>query len=81
MKGGPDNDNEPWKPFNTRADFEFAQLTLEASLSWGQVKHFIQLINHLKSGKEGFSLSNHADLSGHWQQAASGYNKVGYYPY
>src|ERR1700679_3084471 len=55
----PPNDPEPWLPFKTRADFEFAALVQEAKMSKGQINSLIRLFNRcIKNEMDPFTLSS-----------------------
>lgn len=59
----PPEDPEPWKPFKTRADFEFAAITQDAGMSKAQVNSLIKLFHRcIESGKNSFTLSSHNEM-------------------
>jgi hypothetical protein len=59
----PPEDPEPWKPFKTRADFEFVAIAQDAGLSKAQVNSLIGLFHRcLESGKDSFTLSSHNEM-------------------
>lgn len=62
---------EPWAPFNTRADFELAELALEAALTGRQVNALIKLIADCVNGKSYVTIQNHAELKNAWQTASN----------
>ena len=66
----PPEDSEPWRPFRSRADFEFAKLALEAALTQGQVEQLIQLFGKCIQGKDSFNLTSHRDLRETWDAAS-----------
>ncbi|KAF9648124.1 hypothetical protein BDM02DRAFT_3096981 [Thelephora ganbajun] len=55
---------EPWAPFQTREDFEFAEIVLEAGMTGEQIDAFIKLIHRCaEKGSEGsFTISNYKDM-------------------
>jgi len=55
-------DPDPWTPFNTREDFEFAELALETGMSKAQVNRMIDLFHKCIEKKGRFTLSNHAEM-------------------
>ena len=56
-------DPEPWAPFNTREDFEFAALVREAGMSKQLVEKLITLFQRcIDKGKESFTLSKYDDM-------------------
>lgn len=66
----PEN-NQPWSPyFNTREDFEFGEVALEAALSKNQCKTLITLIQKCIQGKGQFTLTTNDDLEAAWRRAA-----------
>ena len=62
----PPEDSEPWWPFCSQADFEFAKLALEATLMQGQIEQLIQLFGKCIEGKDSFNLKSHQDLHETW---------------
>jgi hypothetical protein len=55
-------DDEPWSPFSSREDFDFAQLAHDAKLTWSQIDKFIKLIQHCQKNPGSFTLGSHEDL-------------------
>lgn len=62
--------SEPWSPFVSRADFEFAEIALEAALTKDQVDSMIKLIGRLTQGQDFFTLTSHRDLRKAWDAAS-----------
>ena len=62
--------SEPWQPFCSQADFEFAKLALEATLMQGQIEQLIQLFGKCIQGKDKFNLKSHQDLHETWDAAS-----------
>jgi hypothetical protein len=62
---------EPWHPFQSRTDFEFAQLALDTSLTKAHVDRLIQLVKRCISGQDSFNLMNHQDLYKTWDVAST----------
>lgn len=62
---------EPWAPFNTRADFELAELALEAALTARQVNALVKLITDCVDKKSSITIRNHADLKAAWETASN----------
>ena len=59
----PSADPEPWAPFKTRADFEFAALAQDTRMSKAQVNSLIALFHRcIESGKDSFTLSNYGEM-------------------
>lgn len=66
----PDSiDSEPWRPFETRADFELAELVHETHLNQGQIDRLLQLIRSVSSGRSDLTFMNHRDVNKAWQDA------------
>ena len=63
-------DEEPWLPFSTRADYEYADITLEAGLNASQSSRLILLIQRIAKGEK-FTLRNHAEVQKVWKEASS----------
>jgi hypothetical protein len=54
----------------SRADFEFAEIALEAALTKDQVDSMIKLIGRLIQGQDFFTLTSHHDLRKAWDAAS-----------
>lgn len=61
----------PWRPFKSKLDFEFAELALEASLSKRQVEKMISIIRQTQSGEDHFNIHSHQELHEAWNQASA----------
>ncbi|KAI0055128.1 hypothetical protein BV25DRAFT_1816053 [Artomyces pyxidatus] len=59
----PDSE-EPWLPFRSREDFEFAEIALDAALNQRQTDALISFIHRCvkRQHSESFTLSNHAEM-------------------
>jgi hypothetical protein len=55
-------DPDPWVPFRTRHDFEFAELVLDAGMSKDQVNAMIGLIHRCTNGKGSFTLKSYDEM-------------------
>lgn len=78
-KGSHDSDvdPEPWAPFRTREDFEFAELMLEAGMTKAQVEQMIKLVHKcIEKGNGSFTISNHKDMSDMFDIASNRLTKV-----
>jgi hypothetical protein len=73
----PSPDAEPWKPFQTRLDFEFAELTLKAALNEKQTNELINWIQRYTKDPESFTISSHANLCHVWENASAVATPVG----
>lgn len=63
-------DSEPWRPFNSRADFEFAEIALQGNLKKDQVEALLNLIKSVASGESKFTLTSYTDLKNSWAKAS-----------
>ena len=54
-------EEEPFRPFRTRSDFEFGRITLEAAVNSNHTNKLIKLLNHVSTGSD-FTLSSHNEL-------------------
>lgn len=56
-------DPEPWAPFKTREDFEFAELARETGMTKGQINALIRLFHQcIENGKDSFTLSGYNEM-------------------
>jgi len=62
---------DPWRPFQSRTDFEFAQLALDAALTKTHVDKLIQLVERCIKGQDSSNLTNHQDLYKTWDAAST----------
>jgi hypothetical protein len=67
---------KPWAPFESRLDFEIAELILLAALNREQTKTLISLFNRVADGREEFSLRSHDDIKKKWEKASNICTKV-----
>ena len=67
----PPTSTTPWEPFQTRADFEFAEIALQSSLKRKEIDSLIKLINAVASGDVKFSLTSEAQLREIWDAASN----------
>jgi len=58
----PPVDETPWRPFQSRGDFEFSEIALDAALNKGQVDRLLSLIARIAQGDTQVTLKNEADL-------------------
>ncbi|KAI6094690.1 hypothetical protein EDD16DRAFT_1783795 [Pisolithus croceorrhizus] len=66
----PDVSTDPWYPFRSRLDFEFAELALEAALNKEQVNRLLRLMKSIRSAGEVFTLNEYNDLQSTWRAAS-----------
>ncbi len=63
---------EPWRPFfNTREDFVFAEILMEARVDRDRSDRLIKLIKLCLDGKGALTFSNYSDVLTAWECAAS----------
>ena len=55
-------DDEPWCPFCSREDFEFAELMNDTTLNRPQIDKLIKFIQRCQKNPDSFTLRNHSDL-------------------
>ncbi|KAG1876628.1 hypothetical protein DFJ58DRAFT_712860 [Suillus subalutaceus] len=55
-------DEEPWRPFSSQGDFEFAEITLDASLNKSQIDGLLSLIARIATGQVRITLKNDTDF-------------------
>ena len=76
LKGDATFEPEPWAPFRTREDLEFAELALEAGMTRGQVNAMIKLFHKCIKGDGSFTISNHKDMADTFEKASNRLAKV-----
>lgn len=59
----------PWYPFNTRNDFELAELMVDAHLNNAQVKKLLSIIGKVAEDGSSFTLVDLKDLHARWEVA------------
>ena len=70
-------EHEPWMPFRTRYDFEFAEIALGSGMTRKQMDAMIKLFRRcLEEGKGSFTIKDHKDLKSTFKIAASRLTKV-----
>jgi hypothetical protein len=67
---------QPWAPFESRLDFEIAELILLAALNKEQTTTLISLLKHVANGAEEFTLRSHDDIKKKWEKASDICTKV-----
>jgi hypothetical protein len=65
------DDEAPWTPFRSRADFKFAEIVHQATLNHDQTDRLLKLVWRIVDGNTNFTLKTHADLSKAWDLATS----------
>ncbi|KAG1895695.1 uncharacterized protein F5891DRAFT_1193859 [Suillus fuscotomentosus] len=59
--------NHPWRPFQSRLEFEVAELALEVGLNNKQTDRLINICHQCSLRKDSFTLKNHKDIHGKWE--------------
>lgn len=73
----PPVEPEPWLPFKTREDFEFAEIALDSAMTKAQIDATINLLHRcIDKGKGSFTLSNHQEMRKTLKTAAERLPKV-----
>lgn len=67
---------EPWRPFATRVDFEFAELVHEARMSQGAIERLLKLIRNVQTGEGDLTFDSHGDVRRAWDHASHFYPMV-----
>ncbi|KAG1898719.1 uncharacterized protein F5891DRAFT_1129341 [Suillus fuscotomentosus] len=62
--------NHPWCPFQSRLEFEVAELALEVGLNNKQMDCLINICHQCSLRKDSFMLKNHKDIHGKWEAAS-----------
>ncbi|TFK46324.1 hypothetical protein OE88DRAFT_1715060 [Heliocybe sulcata] len=63
-------DKEPWRPFRSRLDFDFAEFTSDAKLSRSNIDRLIKIIHCAIDKKDAFTFSNCEDVLKCWDTAS-----------
>jgi hypothetical protein len=69
---GPDF---PWTPFNSRIDFEFAQLMQSANLNESKINEFITMVFKILAAPRQFSLLDARQVKETWKSATDHYGQ------
>lgn len=72
----PRNPTKPWTPFRTRAEFEFAEIALDAALNKRQVDALLKLFRRCVGGEDTLDLKDHAELTDMWELASVLHTRV-----
>ncbi|KAL7278666.1 hypothetical protein ACG7TL_007667 [Trametes sanguinea] len=62
----PPLERQPWFPYRSRTDFEFAKFILDASLSRKEVDRLLKLIHCVREGKDQLSFHSYTDIQKGW---------------
>lgn len=63
-------EDEPWRPFQSREDFEFADIVHDAALNEKQTKRLINLIQRCQGAPGSFTFRKHKDLKNSLEDAS-----------
>lgn len=65
-------DTHPWAPFQSRLDFEIAELSLEAALNHSQLNRLIKLVHSAgkKDPDNSFNIKSAGDMKKMWEEAS-----------
>ncbi|KAI6018748.1 hypothetical protein BKA83DRAFT_4464972 [Pisolithus microcarpus] len=66
----PDMSTDPWYPFQSYLDFEFAELALKVALNKEQVNRLLHWMKSICSMGEVFTLNEYNNLQSTWQAAS-----------
>jgi hypothetical protein len=69
-------DPEPWAPFRTREDFEFAEIALETGMTKGQLEALIKLFRKCIAKEGSFTIRDHKDMKHTFDVASNRLAKV-----
>ena len=72
----PWNPTKPWTPFRTHAEFNFAEVALNAALNKRQVDTLLKLFHHCVGGEDILNLKDHAELTHMWELASLLHTRV-----
>ncbi|OSD08233.1 hypothetical protein PYCCODRAFT_1357246 [Trametes coccinea BRFM310] len=67
----PPLERQPWFPYRSRTDFEFAKFVLDASLSRKEVDRLLKLIHCVREGKDQLSFHSYTDIQKGWAAAST----------
>lgn len=70
-KAKREHDRAPWYPFNTRSDFELAQLMLKSSLSQADISRVLTLIQRCTEKEDELTFKQYSNIADSWKAAAN----------
>jgi hypothetical protein len=73
--------HEPWYPFETREDFELAEIALQAAMKKEHFDALLKLIRRCADSKGSVTLSSHDQMKQAWNQASLLLTPVREFPY
>ncbi|GJF00192.1 hypothetical protein PsYK624_164720 [Phanerochaete sordida] len=66
-------DKEPWRPFNSRDDYEFANAVLQSGMKSEQVAVVLDIMHRMVGGQSDFTFKAPRDVDAAWELARSCY--------
>lgn len=64
-------DEEPWLPFCSREDFEFAEIVHDAAMNRQQIDNLIKFVHRCQQDPGKFTLENFHDLKKSWENSSA----------
>jgi hypothetical protein len=64
-------EENPWRPFRTRTDFEIAELILDTHMNKDQTTNFLKLLHKIAADPKCFTIASKKDLDNTWEGARS----------
>jgi hypothetical protein len=61
--------DRPWHPFNSRLEFEFAELTHDAHMNKGQIARLLDIVHRARSRQDTFEFQHYDDVDLAWEKA------------
>ena len=68
--------DEPWRPFTSRADFEFAEIIHLSHMSNDLTTRLLKLIHNVRSGEGDLTFTSQSDVRRAWENASQFYPMV-----
>ncbi|KAI0814933.1 hypothetical protein BC629DRAFT_1436013 [Irpex lacteus] len=65
--------DEPWRPFQTRGDFEFAEIVHESRMSHAATERLLKLIRGVQTGEVELTFNSQSDVRRAWEKASDFY--------
>lgn len=62
--------DEPWRPFRSREDFEFAELVHTAALNKNQIDTLVKLVKQCERNPGSFTFEGASDVEQSWEDAS-----------
>ena len=72
---------EPWLPFRSREDFDFAEIAHNAAMNQSQIDDLIKLFHRCQQVPGKFTLKNYQDLKCSWDASSKLLTDVSIYPF